>query len=352
MKLSSLVAGGLLVVALMVMGCNSGAGGNTAESGGGSKTGGDAKMAPSSGIKIGYIVKQPEERWFQIETMFAKKAGADNGFTVVDIGAQDGEKVMAAIDNLNAQGAKGFVICTPDVKLGPAIAQKAQSLNMKFITVDDQFVGKDDSIMKEVHHVGLSADKIGELSGQTLVKMAQDKKWPMDQIGVCLVTFEELDTAKVRTDNIYKALLAGGIKEAQIFKAPQKTTDVPGSLDAANILLTQHPNVKYWLVAGMNDTAVIGAVRAMEQAHFTPENCLGCGINGTEAVEEFKKEKPTSVAASILMRADEHGSKSAQMLFEWIKDGKEPPLDTRTSGIVVTRENYVKEFKDKGIPID
>lgn len=347
MKLKSLLNCAALMVATALVGCNQGSGGTTSTSTGGSATG-----APKSDIKIGYIVKQPEERWFQIEWMFAEKCAKDKGFELIKLPAQDGDKVMAAIDNLNAQGAKGFVICTPDVRLGPAIMKKADSLGMKVITVDDQFVDADNKIMTNVHHMGLSADKIGELSGQTLVKLAQDKKWPMDQIGVCLVTRDELDTAKVRTDNIYKALVAGGIKESQIYKAPQATTDVQGGLDAANILLTQHPNVKYWLVGAMNDTGVIGAVRAMEQRGFTTENCIGCGINGTEAVEEFKKDKPTSVAASILMRADEHGYKSTEMLYEWLKDGKEPALDTRTSGIVVTRDNYKKEFTEKGIPLD
>ena len=41
------------------------------------------------------------------------------------LGVQDGEKVMTAIDSLVAGGAQGFVICTPDVRLGPAIVAKA-----------------------------------------------------------------------------------------------------------------------------------------------------------------------------------------------------------------------------------
>ncbi|MBS1722157.1 MAG: arabinose ABC transporter substrate-binding protein [Armatimonadetes bacterium] len=315
-------------------------------------TGGASKPVAANDIKLGYIVKQPEERWFQIEWMFADKCAKDKGFTLLKLPAQDGDKVMAAIDNLNAQGAKGFVICTPDVRLGPAILKKAEGYGMKVITVDDQFVDADNKIMANVHHMGLSADKIGQLSGQTLVNMAKDKKWPMDKVGVCLVTFDELDTAKTRTDNIEKALLEGGIPKAMIFHAPQKTTDVPGSLDAANILLTQHPEVKYWLVGGMNDTAVIGAVRAMEQRGFTPETCIGNGINGTEAVEEFKKAKATSVFSSVLMRADEHGYKSAEMLYEWVKDGKEPPMDTRTEGLIVSRDNYLAKFKELGIPIE
>ncbi len=80
-------------------------------------------------VKIGFIVKQPEEPWFQDEWKFASQAAKDKGFTLVKIGAQSGDKVITAIDNLAAQKAQGFVICTPDVKLGPGIVAKAKADN-------------------------------------------------------------------------------------------------------------------------------------------------------------------------------------------------------------------------------
>ncbi|RVD13319.1 arabinose ABC transporter substrate-binding protein, partial [Mesorhizobium sp. M7A.F.Ca.ET.027.02.1.1] len=41
--------------------------------------------------KIGFIVKQPEEPWFQDEWKFADQAAKEKGFTLVKIGAEDGE---------------------------------------------------------------------------------------------------------------------------------------------------------------------------------------------------------------------------------------------------------------------
>ena len=37
-------------------------------------------------IKLGYLVKQPEEAWFQTEWAYAEKAGKDLGFDVIKIG--------------------------------------------------------------------------------------------------------------------------------------------------------------------------------------------------------------------------------------------------------------------------
>ena len=101
-----------------------------------------AASAPKA-AKIGFLVKQPEEPWFQLEWKFAEQAARDLGFTLIKIGATDGERVLAAIDNLAAGGAQGFVICTPDTRLGPAIAAKAKATGLKLISVDDQFIGAD-----------------------------------------------------------------------------------------------------------------------------------------------------------------------------------------------------------------
>lgn len=46
-------------------------------------------------IKIGFIVKQPEEPWFQLEWRFAQDAADKDGFELVKIAAPDGEKAWA-----------------------------------------------------------------------------------------------------------------------------------------------------------------------------------------------------------------------------------------------------------------
>jgi len=84
-----------------------------------------AHAAPA--IKIGFLVKQPEEPWFQLEWTFAEQAAKEFGFTLVKIGAIDGEKTLSAIDNLAAGGAQGLIIFTPDNRLRPAILAKARA---------------------------------------------------------------------------------------------------------------------------------------------------------------------------------------------------------------------------------
>ena len=306
-----------------------------------------AHAAPA--VKIGFLVKQPEEPWFQLEWKFADQAAKELGFTLVKIGATDGEKVLAAIDNLAAGGAQGLVICTPDTHLGPGIVAKARAAGLKLITVDDQFVGANGQPMTKVPHRGISAGTIGEAVGQTLAAEMKKRGWTAADTAVCAATFDELATAKERTDGAINALRAAGFPANRIFKAPQRTADIPGSFDATNVLLTQQPAVKHWLVCGNNDSAVLGAVRALEGRGFTAETAVGVGINGTDCIVEFEKAKPTPFFGSMLLSAKSHGYETTKMMFAWIKDGKEPPLDTRTVGVLITRDHFRQVLKDQGI---
>lgn len=306
-----------------------------------------AAAAPAK-IKLGYLVKQPEEPWFQYQWKAAEKAAAKYGFDLIKIGVPDGEKTLAAIDSLAANGAQGFVICTPDVRLGPAIGAKAKAANLKVITVDDRFVGADGKFLEQVPYLGMSANKIGRLAGATLAAEMKRRGWSPADTAACIVTFEELETARERTDGVITALTEAGFPTNRIHKAPQKTTDIPGSFDAANALLAQKTGVKHWLVAGMNDNATLGAVRATEGNGFKPADVIGVGINGTDCLDELRKPA-TGFHGSVYISAPQEGYLTTEMLYHWVKDGTQPALDTRTEGQLITRENFETVLKAEGI---
>ncbi|MCC8180036.1 MAG: arabinose ABC transporter substrate-binding protein [Planctomycetes bacterium] len=301
-------------------------------------------------IKIGFLVKQPEEPWFQVEWKFADKAGEDFGFEVIKIGVPDGEKVLTAIDNIAANGAKGFVICTPDVRLGPAIMARAKANDLKVFTVDDRFINAAGEYMEEVPYIGMSATRIGMQMGEALMDQLKEKGWPIQEVGFMVTTFEELDTTRERTDGAIAKAIEMGFPEDQIYKAPiMQKMEIPTALDAANVMLTKRPEVKYWLVGGPNDNSVLGAVRALEGRGIPVENAVAIGINGTDCIGELEKANPTSFYGSILGLAGVEGYESARMMYEWIKDGKEPPLDTRTVGRLITRANFRQVLAEEGM---
>jgi L-arabinose transport system substrate-binding protein len=301
-------------------------------------------------LKLGYLVKQPEEPWFQTEWSFAEEAGKKYDFEVIKMAVPDGEKTLNAIDTLAASGAKGFVICTPDPKLGPAIMAKAKSYDLKVVTVDDQFLNAKGKPMTDVPLVMMAASEIGYRQGSELYTEMTNRGWDVSESAVMAITADELDTARRRVDGSIKALKEKGFPSDQIHRVPTKTNDIPGALDAANSLLVQYPGVKNWLVVGMNDNTVLGGIRATEGQGFAADNIIGIGINGVDAVNELAKSKATGFYGSLLPSPDVHGFKSIESLYKWVKDDVEPKKFVEVTDVVlITRDNFKEELAKKGL---
>lgn len=301
-------------------------------------------------MKLAFLVKQPEEPWFQTEWNFADKAAEQYGFEMIKMAVPDGEKTLNVIDTIAAMGVKGFVICTPDPKLGPAIMAKANSYGLKVIAVDDQFLNAKGKPMTDVPLVMMAASQIGQRQGKELYAEMTKRGWNVKDTAVMAITAEELDTARRRVKGSLDELMASGFPEQQIHKVPTKANDIPAALNAANSMLVQYPGVKNWLIVGMNDNTVLGGVRATEGQGFTADNVIGIGINGVDAVSELSKDNSTGFYGSLLPSPDVHGFKSTEMLYKWVKDDIEPPKFVEVTDVVlITRDNYLAELKKKGL---
>ena len=301
-------------------------------------------------VKIGFLVKQAEEPWFQTEWAFAEKAGKEHGFKVIKIAVPDGEKTLSAIDSLAANGAKGFVICPPDVSLGPAIVAKAKANGLKVIAVDDRFVDAKGNFMEDVPYLGMAAFEVGQKQGAAMAAEAKKRGWDWKDTYAVINTFNELDTGKKRTDGSIKSLEEAGIPKDHILTAALKTLDVPGSMDATNSALVKLPSgAKNLIIGGMNDNTVLGGVRATESAGFAAANVIGIGINGTDAIGELKKPN-SGFFGSMLPSPHIEGYNTAKMMFDWVTTGKEPPKYTAMDEVtLITRDNFKQELEKIGL---
>lgn len=309
-----------------------------------------ANAAFAADVKIGFVVKQAEEPWFQDEWKFAEQAAKEKGFALVKIGAEDGEKVQSAIDNLGAQGAQGFIICVPDVKLGPGIVAKATANDLKLMTVDDRLDGADGKPLEDVPHMGISAIKIGETVGQSIAAEIKKRGWDMKDVGAIRVSYDQLPTAVDRVEGAITALKAAGFPAENIYDAPQAKTDTEAALNAATTVLNKHSNIKHWIAFGLNDEAVLGAVRASESVGISADNMIGVGIGGAEsAINEFKKPSATGFYGTVIISPKRHGYETALNMYAWIANNKEPEKLILTSGSLAVRGDYEKVRADLGI---
>jgi len=291
-------------------------------------------------VKIGFLVKQAEEPWFQDEWRFAEQAAKEKGFTLIKIGIPNGEKMVNAIDNLAAQKAQGFVICAPDVKLGVAVQRAARRNGLKVISVDDQLVDGSGKPIADIPHMGISAYEIGKQVGAGLAAEIKARGWTVAEVGALRMAFDQLPTAHERTHGAVDGLLATGFPAANIVDATQAKTDTESAFNAANIAFTKQTRFKHWVIFGINDEAVLGAVRAAEGRGLKGDAVIGIGIGGSKtALNEFAKPTATGFYGTVLISPKRHGYETSLNMYKWITENQTPALLTLTSGTLMTRAN-------------
>ncbi|TKD52330.1 arabinose ABC transporter substrate-binding protein [Sphingomonas baiyangensis] len=290
-------------------------------------------------VRIGFVVKMPQEQWFQDEWRFARAAADRLGFTLIEIGAEDGDRVLSALGTLYARYADGFIICAPDPRLGPAIARYAADTGMKALAVDDRLVGADGAPIEAMPYVGISAVAIGRLAGDAAAAEAARRGWAPAETGVLRLAFDSLETARERTGGAVEALRARGF--TRILDAPQRTTDTEGAFTAATPVMTQAGGIDRWIIIGLNDESVLGGVRAAEGLSMAPAQIIGVGIGGSEAaVADLAKPVATGFFATVLLSPRAHGYDTAAAMYRWITQGIRPPAVTLTSGTLMRRDNF------------
>ncbi len=174
--------------------------------------------------------------------------------------------------------------------------------------------------------------------------------WDWKDVGAIRVSYDQLPTAVDRVEGALSVMKAAGLPEANVFDAPQAKTDTEAALNASTVVLNKNPAIKYWVAVGLNDEAVLGAVRAAESVGIPSENVIVVGIGGSDsAINEFKKPQPTGFFGTVIISPKRHGYETAGNMYDWIANDKEPEKLILTTGELALRDNYEQVRKNLGI---
>ncbi len=306
-----------------------------------------SKTQPDQDIVIAGIYKNGDQQWFIGEGAAAEEKVKEMGaseFMYIDVKLNP-DTYLQALDNAITQGVSGILVCVPDQNLSKVTMQKCEEAQIPVVACDDPLLDENGDFIAPF--VGIDALAIGQACGEWSAGYAKENNLTGEDCGVLYLTANTISSCVPRTTGAkekFEEALPDWPAE-RVFEADYDGSQEKGYNGAATIF-TANPQIKNWIIMAINDEGAAGATRALEEAGLD-SNSVVCGIGGYLAKLEYQKEVPSAFKATAFINYVDVGAISAEELMNYILDGTEIPMDTRTPATIVTAENYKEVMKDQ-----
>ncbi len=257
----------------------------------------------------------------------------------------DARLSLRLVEDAISAGADGIAITVPDQSIGPGIAQAASEANVVLIATDDNIV---DANGNPLPFVGFNGSDMGAKVGEAAAEMLMASGWLYDAnkaVGVLSIENLTLSVCNDRTDAEKIAIIAAGVSKEQILLVDYDGT-MRAAQNAAGPVIGAHPDITNWVVVGCNDEGVLGSLNALDAAGVSPENIIGVGLGAYEACKPWASGQATGFKAALFISGLDVGQIAAQVLYDAVVNGIEPPKETFAPTTIVTPENY-RDVMDK-----
>ncbi|PLK68828.1 ABC transporter substrate-binding protein [Rhizobium sp. TH135] len=244
--------------------------------------------ANAADCKIGISMKTLDAPYFAAQEVSAKKRAEELGCEVISVDAQnDLNKQVADVEDMVAQGIGALIINPRDSKgLVPAV-NAASAAGVKVFVIDSTL----DPQANFVTLVQSSNSQNGLLVGQWLADQTKGK-----DLKIALLSGDKgNEVGQERRLGVLAGLLEGQLRNEgrarfEVVGQGWGGWGNEGGLTAMEDLLTANPDIN--VVLGENDSMVLGAQRAMEQANRTDDVIFLAAADGQkEALEQIQAGK-------------------------------------------------------------
>jgi len=287
------------------------------------------------------INKSADQQYFiDLQTSFTETVEEMGGRALTFDARLDPNLGISLVEDAISAGATGIAITVPDQTIGPAIAQLAEDAGVVLIATDDSITDADGN---PVPFVGFDGTAMGEAVGTAAADLLTESGWLDDadrNVGVLSVEVQTLSVCNDRTDAEKAAILETGISEDQIFPVPYSGESLSAQ-DAAGPIITANPDVTNWVVFGCNDEGVLGTLNALATAGVANEDIIGVGLGAYEACKPWAVDQESGFKAGLFISGLDVGETAANVLYDAVVNGEEPPANSYANTTIVTPDNYL-----------
>ena len=282
-----------------------------------------ADSASGSKTIVG-IYKMGTATWFIQEGAASQKVVEDAGYTWKYLASDlNAATYMEQLNTVIADKVDGVLVCVPDQNLSQTTVDMLTEAGIPVIAVDDALEAEDGT--KLAPWVGIDGYNIGKTTGEWGVNYIKENNLLDDEsFGILLMTADTVSSCVPRTEGEVDALNEGlpEFPESRIFRADCDTSAEDGN-QAANAVITGHPEIKKWLVLGVSDESSQGAARAIESAGLGADS-MAVGLGAYLCEDEFNNPDSCFRAAAYFSALD-IGSTAAKEMVDHIENGTEIP---------------------------
>jgi D-xylose transport system substrate-binding protein len=323
----SIVAGALLVIALIAVGC------------GGSNGGGGAKIAlllPENETPRYEAHDRPEFEE-NVESL------CEDCEILYSNAGEDASKQQSQAEAALTQGAEVLVLDAVDAKSAAAIVEKAKAQDVPVLSYDRLVENAEVD-----YYVSFDNVRVGELQAETLAKKLKEDGSPSGPI--VMINGDPADSnAALFKEGAHKGLESASVDIAKEYDTPEwSATNAQNEMQQAITALGKNG---FEGVYGANDEMAAGSIAAMKSAGVKPEEKPSTGqdatvagvqriIAGQQYMTVYKAtDRETKVAAEIAVALAEGKEFPKSKITEEVDNGKVEVPSVLLEPVAVTEGN-------------
>lgn len=251
-------------------------------------------MASDNEIVIALVMKSLASEWNQNIQAALEKLGEEKGFSVMTLDADgDSQKQLDQMNNAILANVDGIFMHIADEGIASAVTEMANEAGIPMIGESLPLKDADGNWLAPC--VVLDAAGCGTVAADWVVdnweSTGVDLNTP-EETGVIMITNSLTENAVLRSDGATEELKSKmpDIPEANYFTADISASSsdyIEGGYAETGAILAAHPEMKGWIIIGVQDDYALGACRAIEENGCT-DTAILVSMGGEQAIPEWK----------------------------------------------------------------
>ncbi|RKX86022.1 MAG: hypothetical protein DRP57_02405 [Spirochaetes bacterium] len=288
---------------------------------------------PASDIRLALMVKRADNNWYQllIKGFETRCRELDVQYLILD-NRMDSNLTLSDIDTLISRKVNGVAIAIPEQKMSWIIVNRIFEAGLPVVSLNYKLIDKQDR--QVAPHIGIDYIKAGIAAGHWIAERIREKNIltdPSISFGIADLYSKSVLEIQQWSENVKTALLKDipTLNSDRFYRINSPVNDAAGAMITMQRLLSEHPNITYWIIYAGSSDEINGALLALGQVgmeKYSLSLSIEARTTGNNSLPETNPNR-----AVILVDTYNQGLKAAELLYRNAKGKVAIPSRTYSS---------------------